>query len=121
MKNLKFLQTLLLCTVLSLCFTACSNDDEDVSPIVGSWRCDHRWYYGPDTYTFNSDGTYYWECPGYSNSPENGVYTYNKINGIFTRVNKKGTSWLEMINFVSSDKFILTDEGGDSYTYKRVN
>lgn len=41
MKNLKFLQTLLLCTVLSFCFVACSNDDDENdggSKLVGRWE-----------------------------------------------------------------------------------
>ena len=119
MKKIKYLQILFLSTILLHCFTACSKD-EDVSPIIGSWRCNIHYYSGPDTYTFNSDGTYYWECPGFHGSSDRGVYTYNERTCIFTRVNENGTSWLEMIVFVSSNTFILTDESGDSYTYERV-
>lgn len=50
MKNLKFLQTLLLCTVLSLCFTACSSEDEEESVIAGGNDIrtelkSKKWYY----------------------------------------------------------------------------
>ena len=124
MNNIKFLHTVLICTILSLCVVACSKDDNDenISQIIGSWTCSNHYYYGPDTYTFNNNGRYYWTCSKYpdpSNSTENGVYTYNINSGLLTLCSDKGISRLYIVSFSSSDTFLLTDEDGYSYTYRR--
>ena len=119
----KVFSIMLMLLVMSISMVSCSDSDNDNAPtsgIVGTWRCNNHMYWGPDTYTFNGDGTYYWECPGYSGSPEIGTYSYNEDTGLFIRVNSNGTSWWELITLVSADKFILTDEDGDSYTYLRL-
>ena len=70
MKNLKYLSLVLLCAAMSLSFTACSDDEEDVvltkELIVGTWdvvwgEVDGESLDIPKGYiyaTFNEDGTY---------------------------------------------------------------
>lgn len=119
----KVFSMMLMLLVMSISMVSCDKDDESDAPaskIVGTWRCDNHMYWGPDTYTFNGDGTYYWECPGYIGSPQTGTYSYNDDTRLFIRVNSEGISWCELISLVSADRFILTDEDGDSYTYQRL-
>lgn len=71
MKHFKNLSLLLLCTVMSLSFTACSKDDEpkfdyDINQIVGTWvvtdvnlGSDYvSWFMERTSATFNANGTY---------------------------------------------------------------
>ncbi len=111
---------MLMLLIMSISMVSCGNDDEPANriPIIGKWKCDNHMYWGPDTYTFYKDGTYYWECTGYSGSPQTGSYTYNA--GLLIRVDRNGASWTEYISMSSADRFILTDEDGDSYTYVRI-
>lgn len=51
MKKLKFIAMLLAALFVSTCFSSCSKDDDDASPLVGTWVMEN------EHTTFNSDGT----------------------------------------------------------------
>lgn len=122
-KNFWNVLVIIMAVVMNVSFISCSSDDENGGgPLVGSWYCNKHFANrispsedATDTYTFKSDGTYEWNCPGWND--ESGRYTYNKESGILTRTNQKGTTWVEMIVALTDTHFVLIDEDGDRYTY----
>lgn len=109
----------------SFALTSCGDDDDKDGPsgsakqIVGTWSCDNHYYGGTDYFTFNSDGTYSWDCPGSWHTAHSGHYTYNETSGLLIVVKNNGSSWTYLAQFVNKTTFILTDEDGDSYTYTK--
>lgn len=116
MKKFSFLLILL---AFCVSFASCSKDEPNGSSksLVGTWGSNNHYYGGSDYYTFRSNGTYSWECPGSWFEPESGHYSYN--NGLLIIVNNEGTSWTYLVQFANKDTFILTDEDGYSYTYSK--
>lgn len=126
MKNFKFKWAALLlaltATFACISLTACGDDkDEDelgtAYSIVGTWSCGNHYYGGTDYYTFNSNGTYSWSCPGTWFNSQSGNYSYT--NGLLLLVNNEGTTWTFVISFSNKNTFTLIDEDGDRYTYVR--
>lgn len=109
-------------SLLCLNVTSCSNDDDDFGgsskDLIGTWCCESRFHGGADYFTFKKKGKYSWECPGSWFESVTGTYAYSA--GILTVVKDGGSSEIFLIQFVSSDTFILTDEDGDSYRYYKV-
>ncbi len=112
-----WLTTLMVLLLSGFALTSCDDDDSAGGPLVGTWSCDGHYYGGTDYYTFKSDGTYSWECPGTWFDPQSGHYTYN--NGLLVIVNSEGTNWTYFIQFVNKNTFVLTDEDGYTYTYTK--
>jgi len=116
MEKLKRFLLLLTAAAMPVLFASCGGDDDDnpSSLIVGTWSSNY--YSGTDYYTFNSDGSFSWRCPQYPT--KNGYYTFE--NGLLILGYTEGWSGRSYLaQFPNKDTLILTNEDGDSYTYKR--
>lgn len=118
LKHIALLIAVLLC---SYALTACGGDDEpgrNSNSLVGIWSCSSRFYLGTDYYTFRKNGTYSWRYVGdWTFNDIEGNYTYN--NGLLVLVGNNGYSYVLLAQFSNSNTLIITDEDGDSYTYRR--
>lgn len=127
MKNLfkeTRLATMMVLLFSCVAFISCSDDDKDNSSslIVGTWSCSsdvhHHYCDGTHYYTFNSNGTYTWECPDPLTNNRNGYYTFD--DGLLTISASNG--WLGasyLAQFPDKNTLILIDRDGDNMTYKR--
>jgi len=126
-KNLLNWITILMVAIVSVCFVSCGDNDDDDdgggNSLVGSWTCSNHYIdrvsfnNGTDTYTFKSNGTYEWKCRGWDN--DSGKYYYNNALNTLTITNQKGTTWVYIISTLTKSYFVLLDEDGDSYTYRK--
>lgn len=126
MRNLKKLHTLLAMLVICLCFTNCSNDDDngddsDTSSIVGTWILDEGDLY--EKITFNKNGTFYSYNKEYMGDgrwdewEENGTYSI-ECNRLFIDFGDEST----ILTFNVTPKMLTTEckEEGHVHIYYRV-
>lgn len=129
MKNLKYLSLMLLCAVMSLSFTACSDDDKDVvltkEAVIGTWDVVWAEQNGesidvPSGYiymTLNEDGTYRTMMLG---DPYKGTY---EIQGN-TVVGTTSDPITEYYRFTSLDgnnaSISYSNSDGDEYNFRAV-
>lgn len=126
-KNLLNWITILMVAIVSVCFVSCGDNDDDDdgggNSLVGSWTCSSHYIdrvsfnNGTDTYTFKSNGSYEWKCRGWDN--ESGKYYYNNALNTLTITNQKGTTWVYVIPTLTDSYFVMIDEDGYSYTYRK--
>ena len=130
MKQFKFLAMLLMTFSLSLVFTSCGDDDDDVvgeAAIVGVWKA----YLGDGEYgytTFNEDGTYIDEFDeAGSHHKSEGTYVYDVENQWLTLTRESGYTTEYKVesltkNVLKIRYYIDEDEGFSDYlhVYQRV-
>ena len=109
--------TIMMVTLMCICFASCSKDDSN--PIVGTWSCSNHYYGGSfggtDTYVFKSNGTYTWSCTGDWWDDKSGKYTYNEENGLL--IIERSTTEMYYVLSLTDSSFTIMDEDGSKYTY----
>ena len=117
--------TMVMFAMIILGLSSCNGDDDDNgnNPLVGTWSCSEHYVDwvtmgdGVDTYIFKSDGKYEWSCRGWDS--KSGDYNYNSSLSTLTLSDKKGTTSIYIIPSITDSYFVMLDEDGDSYTYRR--
>lgn len=121
MKRAKIFSSILFVMFLSLFIIGCSSDDEEnnqmLSEIVGTWRCNYE--DGYDLIIFRSNGTGTWTEQAYDSggSTRNIAYEINGNKLIIT--DEEGYIEIYNIAKLSSSLLVLVDEDGDSWTFIR--
>lgn len=122
MKRVKIFSSILFVMFLSLFIIGCSSDDEEnnqmLSEIVGTWRCNYE--DGYDMYVLKSDGTGTGTEYSYKYGGETWKITY-RVNGSRLTIieDEDGDTSIYEIAELNSSILIVIDENGDSWTFIR--
>lgn len=117
----------IIAVISSLALSSCDKPEpetESETGIVGKWVSNSHYYWGPDTYEFQKDGTYTWRCE--NNKCEGGTYyifddkgTYMFNGSVLTLSKYGGSTTVYIVVNISNSSMVIMDEDGDSYTYYR--